>query len=326
MLPKPRDATLEEVPVLDLSEAATFEGRRNLACILRKAAVDTGFFYIRNHGISAGQLEGVFDASRRYFALPLEARMGDLVDNVTRRGYSPMSASQQDGFHPDLKESYDFGYDLPADDPDVVAGLFGHGPNKWPDHFPDFQKRIAPYIDAVLGEAKTLFRLFAISLDAPEDYFTRHLNKPMMQTRLMHYPPQSSLTQDDVFGTAPHVDIGFITILAQDPIGGLELQKKDGEWVSAPHLDGTFVVNLGDLFKRVSNDIYSSTYHRVVNRSGRQRYSIPSFINLDYHTPVSCLESCIVPGDVAHYPPVTSGEVLESTLRHYEVALENGAY
>jgi isopenicillin N synthase-like dioxygenase len=112
----------------------------------------------------------------------------------------------------------------------------------------------------------------------------------------------------------PHSDLGMLTILNQDPIGGLELRKRDGEWVGAPYVPGTLVVNIGDLFKTWTNYLYVSTPHRVINRTGRERYSIPTFFCLDYDTPVSCLPSCLVPGAKPKYPEIRAGEYVESRL------------
>jgi isopenicillin N synthase-like dioxygenase len=114
---------------------------------------------------------------------------------------------------------------------------------------------------------------------------------------------------------APHTDYGMITLLIQDPIGGLELQKRDGEWVAAPYVDGTFVINLGDMFRVWTNDIFSSNLHRVVNRTGKERFSIPMFFNLDYDAPVRCLDNCQSPSNPPKYDPIKSGDYLVSRFK-----------
>lgn len=322
MFDKPRTATADEMPVLDLSLAATPEGRQNLAVELRKAAVGLGFFYIRNHGTPDDQIDGVFAAADRYFALPLDQRLQCAVDPKTRRGYSPMFTGKVDEYGYDIKESFDFGFDLPADDPDVLAGKFLHGPNRWPEGLPWFREAIEQYLAELNRVSETLLRLFALSLGMSETFFLQYYNKPMLHTRLLHYPPHPPSSADDAFGIAPHEDIGFVTILSQDPRGGLEVRTRDGEWVGAPFIEGTYIVNLGALFKRWTNDIYVSSYHRVINRSGRERFSIATFLNLDYETPVSCVESCRVGTEPAHYPPVQSGAYLEGVLRRHEAKVE----
>jgi len=107
----------------------------------------------------------------------------------------------------------------------------------------------------------------------------------------------------------------MITLLAQDPVGGLELRRRDGEWIAAPFIPDTLVINLGDLFQRWTNDIYVSNPHRVINRSGRERYSIPTFFNLDFDAPVTCLPSCQSAANPARYPPIRSGDYLLGRFR-----------
>jgi isopenicillin N synthase-like dioxygenase len=157
--------------------------------------------------------------------------------------------------------------------------------------------------------------VFAVSLDMPEDYFLQWCNNPIVQMRLFHYPPQPPVTDDRQFGVAPHTDYGMITMLSQDPIGGLELRKRDGEWVGAPFIPGTLVVNLGDLFKRWTNDIYRSNSHRVVNRSGQERFSIPTFFNMDFTSLVSCLPTCQSEENPPKYEPIRAGDYLLSRFR-----------
>ncbi len=166
-----------------------------------------------------------------------------------------------------------------------------------------------------MGLGRRLLRIFAVSLDLDEAFFTGLARKPTMHMRLFHYPPQPPDSGDDQFGIPPHSDLGMLTILNKDPIGGLELRKRDGEWIGAPYIDGTFVVNIGDLFSMWTNDLYISTPHRVVNRTGRERYSIPIFFSPDFMTPVECLPSCLAPGEAPNHPPIRSGEYLEHRLR-----------
>jgi isopenicillin N synthase-like dioxygenase len=310
----PRAATADEVPVLDLTQLIDGGDLTSLAAQLRHACETTGFFYVRNHGVPQSVVDEVFAATRRFFDLPLAERMAWKIDDRFRRGYMPQGINQHPGFAPDLKESYELALDLPLDDPDVVAGLPLHGPNRWPDGHPWLRQAAEAYYAETLALGKQLLRLFAVSLGLPEAYFLPYCTKPMVQTRLFHYPPAPP--QDETaYGVAPHTDYGMITLLTQDPIGGLELRKRDGEWVGAPFIPGTFVVNLGDMFKVWTNDIYVSNLHRVVNRTGRERYSIPTFFNLDYHAPVSCLPTCQSAENPPKYAPIASGDYLVSRFR-----------
>ncbi len=311
----PRAAQREEVPVLDLSLLDRPGGLAVLAGELRQACLNLGFFYVTNHGVPGSLSEGIFDVSRRYFALPLEVRMKDLMDTRFKRGFMPHGLSHSPGFDPDLKESYELALDLPLDDPDVEMGRLLHGPNRWPAEHSWLRDVAEPYFYATMSLGQRLLSVFAVSLDLDRNYFEQFCNKPMMHMRLFHYWPQPVSESDQLFGVRPHSDLGMLTILNQDPIGGLELRKRDGEWVGAPHIPGTFIVNIGDLFRTWTNDVYVSTPHRVINRTGKERYSVPTFFCLDYDTPVSCLPSCLAPGETPKYPEIKAGEYVESRLR-----------
>jgi isopenicillin N synthase-like dioxygenase len=310
-----RAASADEMPILDLTALNSGGDLKPIAEKMRHACVTTGFFYVANHGIPESVVNGVFDATRRYFDLPIEQRMPHRMDEKYRRGFMPQGINQHPGFAPDLKESYEIGVDLPLTDPDVAADLALHGPNRWPADCPWLREASETYFEEAQALGRRLLRVSAVSLDMPEDYFLQFCTKPMVQMRLFHYPPQEPMSDEKAFGVAPHTDYGMITLLLQDPIGGLELKKRDGEWVSAPYVPGTLVINIGDLFQRWTNDIYASNQHRVVNRTGKERYSIPMFFNLDYRTLISCLPTCQSADNPAKYQPITSGDYLLSRFR-----------
>jgi isopenicillin N synthase-like dioxygenase len=310
----PRAASAEEMPILDLTPLLTGGDLTELAAELRRACENTGFFYIRNHGVPQQIIDEVFAATKRFFDLPVEERLKVKIDDRFRRGYMPQGINQHPGYPPDLKESYELSLDLPLDDPDVAAGLPLHGPNRWPEDLPWLRAAAEAYLTETTELGKRLLTVFARSLDVPDDFFLQYCTKPVIKTRLFHYPPAPA-QDENAYGVAPHTDYGMITLLTQDPIGGLELLKRDGEWVSAPFIPGTFVINLGDLFKVWTNDIYVSNQHRVVNRTGLERYSIPTFFNLDFHAPVSCLPTCQSADNPPKYAPISSGEYLVSRFR-----------
>jgi isopenicillin N synthase-like dioxygenase len=314
MSPVPRKASVGEVPILDLGPLLGGGDITGLARELRAACEGTAFFYIRNHGIAPGVLDDVFAQSRRFFERPVAARMTVLKDRF-HRGYLPVGTTKYPGRQPDLKDSFDIGVDLPLDDPDVAGGTPLYGPNQWPADLPGFRAPVERYFDAVRALGLQLLRVFAVSLDLEEDFFQRLYRKPAVLTRLMHYPVPDEAPSDDLFGASAHTDFGVITILAQDPSGGLEVMKRDGEWIGAPYVEGTFVVNLGDLMHRWTNEFYQSNPHRVVNRIGRSRYSIPTFFNPDHRARVEVLPSCIRPDRPAKYEPVLAGEYVTDKIK-----------
>jgi isopenicillin N synthase-like dioxygenase len=322
MLAAPRKASSAEVPVLDLSSWLAGASPEALVAELRSACTGTGFFYVAGHGVPKEVVDDVFAVTRRYFDMPEALRLEDRIDERFRRGFMPYGINQHPGFDPDLKESYEFALDLPMDDPEVVARRPLHGPNRWPASAPWLKPAAEAYFEHTLRLGKDLLRLLALALEQREDFFLQWCTKPMVQSRLFHYPAQK-IQGDTALGVAPHSDYGMITILTQDPIGGLELRKRDGEWVAAPYIENTFVINLGDMVKVWTNDSYVSNLHRVVNRTGKERYSIPTFFNLDYDTPVACLPNFQSAGKPPRHAPIKSGDYLVKRfgeVQKYKVA------
>ena len=305
----PRRASADEMPILDLGDWLAGGPIDPVAEQFKAACSRTGFFYVANHGVPQEVIDSVFDAARRYFALPMQERLKDKIDERFRRGFMPMGVTQHPGHKPDVKESYVMGLDLPTTDPDVIAGRPLHGPNRWPADKPWLKEAAMAYFDHTVALGKRLLRIFAVALELPEDFFLQYTNKPMVLTNLYHYPPQASPTNLEL-GAAAHTDYGTLTLLAQDPIGGLELRTRDGEWVAAPFIQGTLVINLGDLVKVWTNEQYVSNLHRVANRTGRERFSIPTFFNFDYDTPVACLPQFQSADAPPRHAPIKSGDWL----------------
>jgi isopenicillin N synthase-like dioxygenase len=306
----PRRASADEMPILDLGPWLAGGPIEPLVAQFEAACTNTGFFYVKNHGVPRSTIDAVFDATRRYMSLPMDERLKDKIDERFRRGFMPMGVTQHPGHKPDRKESYELGLDLPLADPDVASGRPLHGPNRWPADKPWLEKAAMDYFDATIALGRQLLRVFAVAVGQDEGFFLQYARKPMVQSRLFHYPPQEAFTNLDL-GAAAHTDYGMLTLLVQDPIGGLELCTRSGEWVAAPYVEGTLVVNLGDLVKVWTNEVYVSNPHRVANRTGRERYSIPTFFNLDYDTPVACLPGFeTAEGGAPRHAPIRSGDYL----------------
>jgi isopenicillin N synthase-like dioxygenase len=171
------------------------------------------------------------------------------------------------------------------------------------------------YFDALYDLSKRLTRGLALSLGLPEGHFDAFCDDAMGTLRLLHYPPQPPQALPEQKGCGAHTDFGCLTLLWQDGNGGLQVQDGNGGWIHVPPLPGTFVVNLGDLIARWTNDRYRSTLHRVVNASGRERYSMPFFFTGRPDYVVSCLPGCSAPGDAPAYPPITVAGHLEACYR-----------
>jgi isopenicillin N synthase-like dioxygenase len=307
----PRLASASEIPVIDLANPDI----QALARDVRRACENSAFFYIANHGVSPETVEAAFRESKTFFERPLDDKM-KVYKSKYHRGYLPLGTTQYPGQKKDLKDSFDFGVDLPETDPDVMAGLPLHGPNQWPSDMPSLQTALEAYSQGVKSAGMKLMRVLAVSLDLEEDFFTKLYSKPSILSRVIHYPkPEEAHETEYGIGALAHTDYGHITILAQDPAGGLEIQLPSGEWISAPYIPDTFVVNLGDLTARWTNDVYRSNMHRVVNRLARDRMSIPTFMNPNHRAVVECIPTCTGPGRPPKYEPVLAGEYVTNKIR-----------
>jgi isopenicillin N synthase-like dioxygenase len=301
----------DAIPVIDMAplRAGGIESARHVARDLLEAAETVGFFYVRNHGIAQELIARIDGIARRFFALPLEEKQRVKVA-PWHRGYIKVGeAKMYDTARIDLKESFVWGGVSGPRDADAGAERKLRGPNQWPDGLPEMRATLSEYFDAANECGRALFRGFAASLDVDLDYFSQHFDRPITRGALVFYPPQPPDLGEDQFGVAPHTDYGCLTLLYQDPIGGLEVQGRDGEWVIARPIEDTLVVNVGDLMARWTNDRFRSTPHRVVNRSGRERLSIAAFVDPNY-------EAKVVPvcrqGEAPRYSPVTCGDYIVS--------------
>ena len=170
------------------------------------------------------------------------------------------------------------------------------------------------YHAALQELCEALYRGFALSLDLDEHTFTPMLTKPIAELRLLHYPPQSGI-DDNVLGIGAHSDYDVFTVLATDDVPALEILNPGGEWIAAPPIADAFIVNVGDLLQRWTNDLYRSTVHRAINRSGRRRYSLVFFSNVDPLETVAVLPSCQSPQRPARYSPIVVADYVESCMQ-----------
>lgn len=306
----PGEVDTETLPIIDIGPMRdrSPEGRAKVGNALRRACRDTGFFYIRNHGVCPELIERVFKASRAFFDQDMEAKMAvDRHKVGTNRGYEPLRAQTlEPGTPPDLKESFMIGEDMAANDPRILQGRFNMGPNQWPSHPPEFQPVMTEYFAAMVALGEHIMRGLALSLDLPEDYFEEFGREPVVNLRLLHYPEQPGNAQPDEKGCGAHTDFGGVTILLLDDNPGLQVwDAANRRWIDANPIPGTFVVNLGDMIARWTNNRYRSTVHRVINRSGARRYSVPFFYNGNLDHEVRCLPSCLGPGEEPRFPPTT---------------------
>lgn len=290
------------IPVIDLTDSFSheLEKRQAVAWEIHKAARQTGFFYIKNHGVPAALQAAQFEVAREYFSAPLAEKLQlNSKHSACLRGYEPIAAQTLDeGSPPDLKEGFLVGRDLSPAHPHVQRRTPYHGPNQWPAANPRFRQQTEDYMGHMTLLGRKLVRLLALSLQLTEDFFDEGLKEPMIITRMLHYPSQPANARENQIGAGAHTDWGLITLLLQDEVGGLEVRNAEGEWLKAPYIEGTLVVNLGDMVPVLTHGLYHSTMHRVYNaRKDTPRYSIPTFFDLDYYYEAAVVPTLRKPGE-----------------------------
>ncbi len=295
------------LPVIDLVSAPADELALRIDAALRSA----GFFAVTGHGVPAAVVGAAFDAGHRFFALPEDAKLRWHIDRwPLKRGFDPIGWQALDPeAPPDLKESF-------------YTGVEAIGPNQWPDEalVPGFRAACEVYSAAMEALARRLMGLFEIALQLPPGHFDAFMRHPHCTTRLLHYPPQPATAAPGQIGCGAHTDWGALTLLAQDDAGGLQVQVQ-GDWMAVPPQPGALVVNVGDMMQRWTNDRWPSTLHRVINRaSGRDRWSIATFFDLDEEASIEPLPSCVTADRPSRYAPITAGEHLAEMYRRTTVS------
>jgi len=304
------------IPVIDFEPmfSGSAKARRKVGETVRDACTQVGFFYAKNHHVDPKIIERTFEAARKFFDLPLEDKLAvDIAKSPNLRGYTKLLGENTDPTaRGDLHEGFDIALDLTTDDPDVKAGVFGYGPNQWPDDLPGFREAILNYHAALRVFGHRIFRAFALALEIDENFFEPLISKPMIQMRVLHYPSQDGPVDDRQIGIGAHSDYECFTMLCTDDVPALQVLNSAGEWIMAPPIPGCFIVNVGDLMARWTNGYFASTVHRAINRSGRRRYSIPVFFGTNSQSVIEVFPTCQGPGRPPKYPPITAGDYIRS--------------
>jgi isopenicillin N synthase-like dioxygenase len=304
------EAVAGMIPVIDYGPyfAGETGALEHLAAAVGSACATIGFFYAVNHGVPEELIDRAFAASRRFHALPLAQKLA-LRLNANNIGYLPMGASVQGAStvhkatRPNQNESFFISHDRGPDHPDVLVDKPLRGRNQWPAALPEIRADMMAYFAALGAMCDRMLPPFAVALGQPADFFAPYFADEAHATaRFLHYPPQDA-AEDNLFGQGPHTDNSFMTALARTEVPGLAVRLPSGEWFAPPVIPGTFLINLGNIMRRWSNDRFLSTPHGVLNESGTDRYSIAYFHSPNPDRVIECLPSCIGPGNPALYPP-----------------------
>ena len=326
------------VPIIDISPAlgGSEQTRRAIAGEIGKACESVGFFMVAGHGIPRDLVDEADGLSRVFFDLPEDEKMRIAVPPGKSRGYRRVGAAntamaEKSGHNregvvkqaplPDLRETLFTGSEPVAGDPYYsrpgTERFFQQ--NVWPEQPAGLKPALVAYYDACAHLSSSLMQLFALALGEPETFFDTVIDRHVAALNVVHYPKQTVPARAGQFRSGAHTDFGSLTVLATDGSpGGLQVQV-EGDWHDVMPVRDAFIINLGDLMARWTNDRWLSTFHRVVNpppevAATTRRLSLVYFEQPNFDARIECLPTCLSPGEQPKYPPTTSGEHLKAQL------------
>lgn len=344
ILPTPlRDASPTEIPIIDLSSlsspSSSLSDREVIASQIRTAATTNGFFYIKNHGVPQSLISSAHSASLDFFRQPPDLKEpANTIHSAANKnivGWKPPKTQRVNPFEGiDKRESFSFRYD-PSCDPDAVLPI----PPKIKESIridsdgfpfsgtdatvPQLREGAIPLYQAVLRLGRKLVRCFALALGLDESGFDAKFSYPDASFAVNYYPPleHSPHAEPQDVSVGSHTDFQLFTVLWQDNNGGLEVLTRDGQWLRAPPVEGTFVVNFADYMQRITNDKWVSTVHRVRNVSGKERVSIPFFFGFNLDESCGVLENCLEEGEEKKYDEISCREWVERRIKNMNMKI-----
>lgn len=306
-------AAVSDLPTIDLSAPD-----EQVANDLLRTYTEVGFALVRGHGIGPDLFDELFAASAKFAAQPLHRKMA-IALNELHRGYIPIGTSTdvaseyEEVTSPNQSESFVMMREAGPDDPDVLAGAYLAGPNQWPE-LDGFRSVLEAYHEAMEDLARRMIGLFAVALCDIDGVMEPMFERPTTWLRLLRYPAPLGAPSGAGYGSAPHRDFGAITLLAQSDVPGLEVLHPDGRWILVEPEPDAIVLNTGEVMHRWSNGRLRKTPHRVINRSGKERYSAPFFFDPNVSAVVEPLPCCVGATNPPQFVPVRFGDFLRSEL------------
>ena len=313
------NSSLEEIPIIDIDPLVIPNDNskllRKTVNEIRHACKNVGFFYIKNHRIPKDHLNALIPLMQDFFNLPLEEKMKiHISKSDVFRGYTPLGKELTDEKY-DWHECVDFGLDLEPSHPEVMDGKQLVGPNQWPENQYHLRKVLEKHWDLMIFLGRRITEGLAISLGLSKNYFAPFMSKSHSYMRISNYPPLENNQEENIGeGIGAHIDYGFLTILLQNNIGGLEIKNSNNEWINAPIIPGTFLINIGHMIQRWTNDYYKATIHRVIPPINETRCSLPFFFEPNFDTVVAPLDKFCSADNLPRYKPIHFGDYLERTF------------
>jgi isopenicillin N synthase-like dioxygenase len=319
----------ESIAVIDFGEymAGDVSAFNKVVAEVKLASEHLGFFFINNHGVSQSLIDRMFEQTERFHALPLEKKM-EVKALTTSIGYLPLGGQTQKSYaalygeskHPDRSASFYIRREYGLEHPDRLANKPWALDNHWPKNLEGFRETAQEYLAALTRVARRILVLHAAALGLPPDYLAEHdaFRDGNHTLRLLNYPAADPALEGQ-FGIGPHSDYGYGSILAQSKLPGLEIITRSGEWVQAPVIEGCLLFNNGDMCQRWTNDKFRSAPHRVINRTGKERHSIPLFLNPREDIRFDCFPGLSDEKNPPKYKPQSFGEALAERKNNYKL-------
>ncbi len=295
----------DAIPVIDISALRDNLEATDVADALHKASQSLGFIYIKGHGIPDESIEQARKYAYEFFRSSEADKATVLVSSSHRGWLKPGVSKMDDDAKADLKESFIWGHNSTKTNSFNKHPLRGN--NQWPTFIPELREAALTYFHHAHDVASLLMQGFALGLKLDKNFFLQSANQPLSRASFVYYPAQAPDSEQEQFGVAPHTDFGVLTVLCQDDTGGLQVQDINGDWIHAPPIEGTLVVNVADLLNRWTAGAYKSTPHRVVNTSGRERLSLVLAFDPNPETVIDANE---IPGLTTNEEPITCGDYL----------------
>jgi len=298
----------DAIPVVDITALRDGSDPVGVARQLHAASQGLGFIYVSGHGIPEAIISGTRKLAFDFFRSEPEKKESVKISSSHRGWLAAGGARMGDKQKADLKESFVWG--MQDENGDTVSDHPLRGRNQWPEFMPELESAAMEYFEHAHQVAHHLMRGFALGLGLDQQFFLKTSSRPLSRASFVYYPAQPAELGADQFGVGPHTDFGVLTVLCQDSVGGLQVEDINGEWIQAPPIDGTLVVNVADLLSRWTDGAYKSTPHRVVNSSGNERLSMVLAFDPNPETLIDPRE--IFGSDhIAQEEPTTCGDYLD---------------
>ncbi|ORY68562.1 2og-Fe oxygenase family protein [Pseudomassariella vexata] len=315
-----KPTSFTSIPTIDIADidSESLEVRKQIASRIYDACHNVGFFYVKNHGIPKHIVDSTFEILKRFFSLDLETKLDAHVQkNPAIRGYEPMLETRLDPrTKGDIKEAFTMG-DCVMEPEQDYTGKTGLPPppnitkpqNIWPRNAPFWREGLYQYYNQVLPLAMKLVRIFALAFHLPETEFDQMFKFPITGMRALYYPPTPADGDSHNVGLGAHSDFSWITLVLQDAVPALEVLNQDGVWIDAPPQPNTLVCNVGQYLERQTNGKFPATVHRVRNKTGLERYSLPFFLTMDPDVDLGVMDCCIEDGEEPKFEKINVGDL-----------------